>query len=323
LSSTLTVWVDGVRWTQVDALPTAGADDHVYVVRATDAGTVVQFGDGVTGARLPSGAANVTAVYRSGAGLAGRVRAGQLSLPVSRAGGVSAVSNPAPSIGGDDPETADSARVSAPLRVTTLDRIVSMDDYALYARAFPGVAKAQAVWARAGRHRGVLLTVAGDSGTVLVAQQGVGASLLGALRTYGDRLVPVSLAPYVPRSFRFAATVRTDADRVRSDVLADASARLAAAFSFSARDLGQPVSASDVLSVIQATPGVVAATITAMWVFDPSSAEADVASGPPATALGVQLLPAAAPSPGADIGTLVGAELIVLDSAPITWGVLP
>jgi hypothetical protein len=34
-------------------------------------------------------------------------------------------------------------------------------------------------------------------------------------------------------------------------------------------------------------------------------------------------LPAAAPLPGADIGTLEGAVLIVLDSAPIGWGELP
>ena len=142
-----------------------GPADRVYVVRNTDGPeNLVQFGDGLTGARLPTGTANIKAVYRSGSGLAGQARAGQLTLPVSRSGGVTAVTNPAASLGGDDPETVESARLSAPLRVTTLDRVVSMADYALYARAFPGVAKAQAVWARAGGHRGVLITVAGVNG---------------------------------------------------------------------------------------------------------------------------------------------------------------
>lgn len=315
LSSTLTVWVDGVRWAQVDSFLGHGADERLYIVRDTDGQTVVQFGDGRTGSRLPTGTANVKAVYRSGGALSGQVRAGQLSLPVSRAGGVTGVLNPAPSDGGDNPETVDSARVSAPLRVTTLDRVVSMDDYALFARAFPGVTKAHAVWARSGQHRGVLLTVAGDSGAILVSGKGIGRSLLGALRAHGDPLVPVALAPYAPTSFRFTATVRTDPARVRTDVLAEVADRLSSTFSFSARALGQSVAASEVLAVIQGSTGVIAAAITGLWKFDPSAPPAAPTSSP-------QVLLAQAPAPGADIGTPAGAELIVLDAAPIAWGVM-
>ncbi|GAA0311598.1 hypothetical protein [Kineococcus aurantiacus] len=316
LLAALTVRVDGVRWDPVESFTGAAPDARVYVVRRHGDETVVQFGDGVTGARLPTGAANVRAVYRSGSGLTGRVRAGQLSLLAARPAGVTAVTNPAPSVGGDDAESVASVRVSAPLRVTTLGRVVSLADYALYARAFPGVAKAQGVWARAARHRGVLLTVAGRRGEVLTASEGVGASLVGALRQVADPLVPFALVPHVPQSFRVAAAVRTDPARVRADVLDAAADRLRTAFAFEARDLGRPVTASEVLAQIHAVPGVVAATLTALWV--PGSLDATPPAGPPPT-----VLTARSPRPGAALDTPLGAALLVLDAAPPTWEVLP
>ena len=317
LQSTLSIWVDEVQWTAVDSFQGAGPDEHVYVVRDQDGKTVVQFGDGMTGARLPTGVANVRAVYRTGGDLAGRVRAGQLSLPMSRSGGVTGVTNPAASVGGDDPETVGSGRISAPLRVTTIGRVVSLADYALFARAFPGVAKAQAVWARAAGYRGVLITVAGNHGAVLSPGAGIGKNLLAAIQQAGDPLVPAALATYQPRSFRFAANVRTDPARVRVDVLAAVSARLIQAFSFEARDLGQSVAASEVLAEIQGVPGVVAATITSFSKCGVSP-QIVVVGAPPA-----DVLPASAPLPGVDIGTVTGAELLVLDAAPIVWGSLP
>ena len=317
LQSTLSVWVDEVQWTAVESFQGAGPDDRVYVARDQDGKTVVQFGDGITGARLPTGVANVRAVYRTGGDLAGQVRTGQLSLPISRSGGVTGVTNPAASTGGDDPETADSGRVSAPLRVTTIDRVVSLADYALFARAFPGLAKAQAVWARAASHRGVLITVAGNHGAVLSPAAGIGMYLLAAIQQAGDPLVPAALAGYTPKSFRVAANVRTEPDRVRADVLAAVSARLSQAFSFEARDLGQSVAASEVLAEIQGVTGVVAATITALWTFRPGQPTTPPAGPPP------DLLPASAPLPGADIGTVTGADLLVIDGGPISWGVLP
>ena len=317
LQSTLSVWVDEVQWTAVDSFQDSGPGDRVYVVRDQDGKTVVQFGDGMTAARLPTGVANVRAVYRTGGDLSGRVRAGQLSLPMSRSGGVTGVTNPAASVGGDDPEPVDSGRISAPLRVTTIDRVVSLADYALFARAFPGVAKAQAVWARAANHRGVLITVAGNHGAALSSAAGIGKYLLAAIQQAGDPLIPTALPPYVPKTFRLAANVRTDPDRVRADVLATVSARLSQAFSFEARDLGQPVTASEVVAEIQGVTGVVAATITALWIFDPGQ-QTTAPVGPPP-----DLLVASAPLPGADIGIVIGAELLTLDTAPVSWGVLP
>ncbi len=85
--------------------------ERVYTARQNDnAETIVAFGDGRTGARLPSGAMNVTARYRTGLGLEGLMKPDQLSIPLERPVGLRAVSNPLPADGAADPETRDDAR---------------------------------------------------------------------------------------------------------------------------------------------------------------------------------------------------------------------
>src|SRR5205823_3274833 len=74
--------------------------------------TTVQFGDGNTGARLPMGRENVTATYRKGVGLPGLVKAGQLTLLMTRPLGVRGVTNPMPSSGAQDPQPLADARTN-------------------------------------------------------------------------------------------------------------------------------------------------------------------------------------------------------------------
>ena len=65
--STLSILINGQQWSEVESLFAQRHDAHVYVLRQDDDGkTTVQFGDGVTGARLPSGRGNVKAKYRYG-----------------------------------------------------------------------------------------------------------------------------------------------------------------------------------------------------------------------------------------------------------------
>ena len=68
--STLEVHVDGVRWSEINSFVNAGPRDECYLVqRADDGTTTVVFGDGVNGARPPTGAENVAADYRTGIGV--------------------------------------------------------------------------------------------------------------------------------------------------------------------------------------------------------------------------------------------------------------
>src|SRR5262249_32764687 len=79
--STLQVRVNDLLWTEVPSLYGLGPNDQSYITRRSDDGTTtVIFGDGVTGARLPTGQNNVVATYRTGIGTAGNVHAGSLSI---------------------------------------------------------------------------------------------------------------------------------------------------------------------------------------------------------------------------------------------------
>jgi hypothetical protein len=302
--STLQVWVNNLRWREAPTLLAAGPADRVYTTRVNAAGnTVVQFGDGTHGARPPTGQANIRAVYRKGTGLAGMVRAGQLSQPLDRPQGLSAVTNPGAASLGADPATADEVRASAPLPTLTISRVVSLQDYQDYALGFAGIALAQATWTWTGGLRGIMVTVAGTGGSVLSPADPVVASLLTALRTSGDPNLPLTVAAHRPALFTFAAAVAVDsASFDPAAVRAQAWQAVSAVFAFGRRSLGQGVAASEVIAVIQAVPGVTAVRLTGLR-----------RSGQPPA--GAAVLRASGPQPPAGTQPAAGAELLVLDPA--------
>ena len=53
-----------------------------------------------------------------------------------------------------NPSRCPDARQNAPFTVLTLERVVSLQDYEDFARAYPGIAKALATWTWDGRKRG-------------------------------------------------------------------------------------------------------------------------------------------------------------------------
>ena len=62
-----------------------------------------------------------------------------------------------------DADSADHARRNMPLGVRTLGRVVPVQDYEDYARAYTGIAKAQATVLNTRAGRTVFITVAGDN----------------------------------------------------------------------------------------------------------------------------------------------------------------
>ena len=83
-ASSLKVYVNDVLWKEVPFLFGHGPTDRIYVTQRDDEGrTTIRFGDGLTGARLPTGQNNVRAEYRNGTGLSGLVEAGQISQLLS------------------------------------------------------------------------------------------------------------------------------------------------------------------------------------------------------------------------------------------------
>ncbi len=68
-SSTVRVWVNQIEWTEARSFFGQDSTTQIFVLREDETGkTHVQFGDGVNGARLPTGTNNVVATYRYAGG---------------------------------------------------------------------------------------------------------------------------------------------------------------------------------------------------------------------------------------------------------------
>jgi hypothetical protein len=299
--STLALRVSGVAWTQAPTLYQLGPLDRGYVVRLDEDGTThVMFGDGIHGARPPAGTENIVATYRSGIGSPGMVAAGQLTLMPKRPLGITSVVNQLAAAGAADPETVADARADAPLTTLTLDRVVSVSDYANFTAAFAGVGKAQATTLWAGQRQLVHITVAGANGAVFD-----GTSLLTtAIQGAQDPGQLFAIDPYVPVYFNVYGDVLIDPTYSPADAaaaLAAAQTALASKFSFDARGFGQPVTVSEVVQVVMAVTGVVDTRISGLAVFGDSSVS--------------QTLTASAASwnvPGDPASGTVGAQLLML-----------
>lgn len=257
-TTTLTVRIDDVAWQEVPALYPRSGRDPVYAVGVADDATVtVQFGDGRSGARLPTGRENVSAHYRAGTGAKGNLKSGQLSLLMTRPLGVRSVTNPMASTGGADPESRDEARVNAPRAVLTFDRVVSLADFEDFARSFAGIAKARATWLWQGRARLVHLTVAG-AGAGVGLEAVLKHDLATAIRDAGDPHREFRIDGYDPLTFDIGAGLFLRAGYEWEKVKAAAEASVRLAFSFDRRELAQSVTASEVIAVLQSVAGVLA-----------------------------------------------------------------
>lgn len=143
----LEVIVTGRIWKHVPVLFGQPGDAEVYVVRQDENGdSWVQFGDGKTGSRLPSGVDNVSARYRTGAGAHGPLADGAKPSADRTVKQITDVNLIGLVAGGADPEDEATAKLAAPARVQSLDRIVSITDVEAEALAIGGVARARAIW---------------------------------------------------------------------------------------------------------------------------------------------------------------------------------
>jgi predicted phage baseplate assembly protein len=302
--STLQVWVNNLQWHEVGNFLASGPSDRVFVtVMNEDQSVTVQFGDGIAGARTPTGQMNIRAVYRVGIGLAGMVQTGQLTQPLARPQGLKSTTNPSPATGGGDPDTAQTARTGAPLNVMTIGRVVSLDDYQNYALVFGGISKALATWTWFNGMRGVFLSVLGPAGAAVGPP--TTTDLITACANVGNPHVAVKVGSQPPVLFDVGAQVQVDTnDYSPTLVLAQVWAALSAAFGFDQRQFGEGVAQSEVVAVIQQVPGVIAVEITAFY---------NANLGPAPGAL-PSVLRASAPVPGSG-GTLTPAELLVIDPA--------
>ncbi|MFN4089337.1 MAG: putative baseplate assembly protein [Alphaproteobacteria bacterium] len=254
---TLTLRVNGEAWSEVDSFHGQTGGARVYTARQDDDGaTVVRFGDGRTGARLPTGQGNVVATYRQGLGLEGRVAAEQLSIPMARPVGLRAVRNPLPAEGGADPERLETAREAAPAAVRTFGRAVSLRDFEALLATSGLVAKSRATWVWKGLERAIHLTVAAQGGAALSAD--ALRSLSAALDAQRDVNRRLDLANFIRVPVEVRAKIVADPAYAPEAVHDAARAALRDHFAFDAMPLGRSIHASGILALLQGVEGVAA-----------------------------------------------------------------
>lgn len=256
--STLAVTVNRQNWTEVPSFYGQQPDAQVFVTAEDDAGiTTVQFGDGVTGARLPAGSGNVVATYRIGSGAAAPP-AGALTVIGNPIPGLRALRNPVAAGGGADPDPPEQIRSYAPRSVLTFGRAVSAADFEALAASVANGNRVSASWAwDSARQRGaVTIHVAGDAATL--------AGVTAALAAAGDPNRPVNVVPAQPVPLLLAMALRIAPGAVADDVKAGIVAALTdpaeGLFGAARLGIGQGVFDSQIAAACQAVPGVVAVT---------------------------------------------------------------
>ncbi|MBV9959808.1 MAG: baseplate J/gp47 family protein [Acidobacteria bacterium] len=272
----LDVYVNGRLWQRVSTLFGRQGDEEIYIVREdSDGNSWVQFGDGKTGARLPTGIKNVSAIFRTGTGAFGNLQADAKVQAGARLTGLDKVQLPDLASGGAEPEAGDNARRAAPGKIQSLDRLVSLQDYEMEASAIPGVARASAAWQLADNLPAVVITVLMETGRALEIQA-VQDTLSSFNRGRGPQRFPVIAAPgrrlYVSLNVQVAIDPTFRADILQPEiervlgVTTGASAGLedqTGLFSLRRRRFGQSEYATAVEGLIQQVTGVVWAKVTA------------------------------------------------------------
>ncbi|MEG9436345.1 putative baseplate assembly protein [Edaphobacter sp. HDX4] len=253
VESTLEVRVNGMLWHEATDLAALGPRDHSLFLRTgNDSKTTVVFGNGIQGARVPTGIENIKAVYRTGLGSSGNVDAGSIKMVTTKPLGVKDVINPIRASGGADPESGDSTRRNAPLTVMSLDRLVSVQDYADFARTFAGIGKANATQI----DTTVQVTIAGVDNISIDETSDLFVNLLAAFEKLGDPQQRIQLAVFKPLLLVIQASVAILPDYEFTVVASNIKSELLSRFSFNNRDLGQNILESEIVSAMQNIEGV-------------------------------------------------------------------
>jgi predicted phage baseplate assembly protein len=280
-ASTLKVYVNEVQWHEVDSLVDAGPSDREFVTKTDDAAkTSVTFGNGVRGARLPTGTENVRAEYRSGIGAAANVKASQITQLISKPLGVKGVTNPLRASGGADRESMNTARKNAPLTVTALDRLISVPDYADFARTFAGIGKSASAMVTDGKRLWVHVTIAGADDIPIDESSDLFRNLLEALRDFGDPNQAVALQVRELFLLAVAMNVRILPDYEWDPVVGSLRSGMLDRFSFERQELGQPIYLSDVVATAQSVAGVEYVEVTACGGIPEKKADVDSQGDP-------------------------------------------
>jgi hypothetical protein len=143
----LQIWVNNRIWKQVATFFGRTFDEQIYIVREdANNDSWVQFGDGKTGARLPSGIKNVVAKHRTGTGAFGAIKPDTKVQAGARLEKLDKIQMPGVAAGGSEPESGENARQAAPGKIQSLGRLVSLKDFENEVLGISGVTRVAASW---------------------------------------------------------------------------------------------------------------------------------------------------------------------------------
>lgn len=254
---TLEVYVNDVRWQKVENLIDLSPTDRAYITHTdSDGNTTIIFGNGEHGARLPSGIENVKAIYRAGTGKSGNVSAEKINQLAMQPLGLSGVLNPIAATGGADPESDYEIRRNALISITSLNRAVSVQDYANFARTFTGIGKSNAQRISNGSDQILHITIAGADDIYIDRNSDLYRSFVQALYQFGDPYQSLQIDMRELMLLIISANVRILANYQWSFVAQEIRTALFDKFSFENQELGENVVLSGVISTIQQVPGV-------------------------------------------------------------------
>ena len=284
----LQIYVNNRLWKRVSSFFGRGPEEEIYLVREDeDDNSWVQFGDGKTGARLPSGIKNVVAKYRTGTGAFGALKAGQKAQAGGKLDGLDKIQLLDVASGGSEPEDGENARQAAPGKIQSLDRLVSLADFESEALGIAGVVKAAAAWALVHNIPQVVLNILMDTGRD-AELEAVRATLAEYNRGRGPNRFPVSVAQEGRRKYVVInATYGFDPTFLKEEI--ESAIRIALGvssgkpnahddqsglFSVQRRGFGQREYASTIAGTIQQVPGVIWAQVTrfeSLGIGDPAT----------------------------------------------------
>jgi hypothetical protein len=252
--STLAVFVNGTRYQEVPSFFGRGPQERVYIVRHdAEQNTTVTFGDGVRGARLPTGVDNVIATYRHGAGEAAPPAGGMTQL-VGGPRELVGIHSPIRMLAGKDPTGPKDLVASAKTRALMLGRAVSALDFAAVAVTQPGAVRASAefAWLSQRGTAGVLIRYIGDTDASLIEQ---------ALRTVAEPTVALQAERATAIAARWIATVEIDPRRLPDPIAAEVVRCLRdevhGVLALANVPIGQALAASRIYDAMMSVEGVV------------------------------------------------------------------
>lgn len=277
----LKIYVQDRLWTQVDVFFGQGPKEQIYIVREDEEGNSwVQFGDGETGSRLPTGSRNIKALYRTGNGAYGALKEETNPQAGEKLDRLDKLHMPAPASGGDEPETGDNAREAAPGKTQALGRLVSLRDYESEALGVSGVSKAFARWVVDDDRSVVEVTVLMETG-----RDNEFSNVEDILNKYnrcrGARRFPVKVNPGKRAYLSLGIILQREPTYKKEKVMAAVKAALGVTglesdnidgseglFGSRARQFGQHAYANRVEAVVQQVEGVAWAEVKQLYLLE-------------------------------------------------------